>query len=432
MAAGLPPSPPLDETIARNQPNFRPDSEVVHGTLNLLKEAAGKTVAELAADAAFTGAFAPLASLPGATVVFFGDSITYQSGAAVYTDDANRGATAYNMWCEALTKGRLTPLYNAGIGGDTTAQMLARIEADVIAHAPRLCIMQGGINDVKGVGVAAATTIANLEAMFDLLHAAGIFVIMGTVTPSSLVDTLEERQKLFTVNRWLIEQGRSRRGFTVVDLYTLVADRQTVTWRTGYHSDGTHQSPVGAYTIGKAYADVVNHMFPAVTTKLSRSAADPYEMLPNPTMDGDTAGVATSVTRTGGTGTASKVARTDGIPGAWQQWENTSGTNFIFQTATAGFVAGDRVVFRIELEADSYVGTSHLIYCEYRDAGSALVGTGGQVALADANGAPGTFSGVFESNPDTVPATATSVRVAHRMTGTGTVRIGAMSLRLAE
>lgn len=64
MAAGLPPSPPLDETIARGQAGLREDAEVVHGTLALLREAAGKTVAELAADDAFIGAFAPLLTAP--------------------------------------------------------------------------------------------------------------------------------------------------------------------------------------------------------------------------------------------------------------------------------------------------------------------------------------------------------------------------------
>ena len=53
MAAGLPPDPPLDPTITPGQSGHVDDHEVIAGTLALLKEAAGMTVAEIAADPAF-------------------------------------------------------------------------------------------------------------------------------------------------------------------------------------------------------------------------------------------------------------------------------------------------------------------------------------------------------------------------------------------
>lgn len=369
---------------------------------------------------------------PGGSVVFFGDSVMDQSGTASFNDDATQGATALPMWICALTQGRLTPIRNAGVGGNTTAQMLARIQTDVLDYTPNLVVWATpGVNDVKGA-VDPATTQANLTTMFDMLAKANIYVVVGTITPSNLIDTTAEKQALFTLNRWLVEQGRTRRGLTVVDVYSLVADRATVTWQTGWTADGTHQSPIGAWTIAKAFASAINTLIPAATSRLTRSAADPYELAPNATMTGNTGGVANSTTITGGTGTASKVARADGVPGEWQQYAQTSGTGFIFQSitlASAGIATGDKIVARFELDSSGVTATTHQLYVEWRDGSNAVVGAAPAINLLDNNSTPGDFSGVFEINASTAPATATTLRIGHKLVGAGTVKLGTMSAR---
>lgn len=53
---------------------------------------------------------------------------------------------------------------HAGVGGDTSAQLLARIQADVIAKAPNWCHIMIGTNDARA-SVPLATYKANVQAI---------------------------------------------------------------------------------------------------------------------------------------------------------------------------------------------------------------------------------------------------------------------------
>ncbi len=71
-----------------------------------------------------------------------------------------------------------------GIGGDTSWQMLARLERDVLDQDPRpdTCIVLGGINDIQNEASSAAIT-PNLEAMYRMLLDAGVQPIALTIYP---------------------------------------------------------------------------------------------------------------------------------------------------------------------------------------------------------------------------------------------------------
>ncbi|WCL53191.1 SGNH/GDSL hydrolase family protein [Gimibacter soli] len=79
----------------------------------------------------------------------------------------------------------------AGIGGDTTPNMLVRLQKDVIERKPDAVIIFAGINDLntasmledgKRAGIVAAAQ-ANLAAMIAACREAGIEVIIPSVTP---------------------------------------------------------------------------------------------------------------------------------------------------------------------------------------------------------------------------------------------------------
>ncbi|MBQ3094139.1 MAG: hypothetical protein IJC52_03110, partial [Clostridia bacterium] len=76
---------------------------------------------------------APAADAPlmdGATFVAFGDSIT-----------------ALSTWPRSVAKATNMHLINAGIGGNTSDQGLARFDRDVIARDPDFVIMSFATND---------------------------------------------------------------------------------------------------------------------------------------------------------------------------------------------------------------------------------------------------------------------------------------------
>jgi acyl-CoA thioesterase I len=99
-------------------------------------------------------------------VAFLGDSITSGHGLPLE-------ATFPALLGEALG----VPALNAGISGDRTAGGLARLEADVLAHQPRLVVVELGVNDVFA-GVPRAETIENLRAIVRRVRATGAGVIL--------------------------------------------------------------------------------------------------------------------------------------------------------------------------------------------------------------------------------------------------------------
>lgn len=73
----------------------------------------------------------------GETIVALGDSLT-----------AGHGAPAGEGYVDELSRRLRVPIINSGIGGDTTAGGLSRLDRDVLAHNPRIVILCLGGNDL--------------------------------------------------------------------------------------------------------------------------------------------------------------------------------------------------------------------------------------------------------------------------------------------
>jgi acyl-CoA thioesterase-1 len=114
----------------------------------------------------------PHATAPpgGPVVVFLGDSIT----------------SGHRLPAEAAFPHRLgqalgIPVVNAGISGDTTEGGLSRLDRDVLAHRPRVVVVELGVNDVFGRW-PRERTVANLRTITQRLRAQGAGVILVHIT----------------------------------------------------------------------------------------------------------------------------------------------------------------------------------------------------------------------------------------------------------
>lgn len=118
-------------------------------------------------------------------IVMFGDSTTAPRGAVkVYS---SRVDTALQSIGSSLS------VHNAGVSGDTTSAALKRLQADVLAHEPRVVVIQFGINDsavdvwkkppATTPRVPLATYLQNLRTMIAESRKAGAKVILMTTNP---------------------------------------------------------------------------------------------------------------------------------------------------------------------------------------------------------------------------------------------------------
>lgn len=135
-----------------------------------------------------------------------------------------------------------------GISGQTTAQMLGRFYADVIALRPATVHILGGTNDIAGNGGPTSLDAIenNIRSMVELAQVHRIRVVLGTVLPAAHFGwrpEIDPVPSIRALNVWIRGYARSR-GVTLVDYYAVLDD--------GHHAlsasdsgDGVHPSPAG-------------------------------------------------------------------------------------------------------------------------------------------------------------------------------------------
>lgn len=163
-------------------------------------------------------------------VVFIGDSITEGwSEGPFFTDHPN--------------------FVDRGISGESTAQMLLRFHADVIALKPAVVHIMGGTNDVAGNdGKEFDEEIeANLISMVQLARFNRIRVVLVSIPPAagfqwrpSVRDAATRIQRL---NAW-IKAYAHRNRLTYVDYWSALSDSHGA-FKSSLSEDGVHPNEAG-------------------------------------------------------------------------------------------------------------------------------------------------------------------------------------------
>ena len=360
--------------------------------------------------------------------------------------------SGYWHWAAIMSGQRLTLTANKGVGGNTTAQMLARFDTDILDldPLPGWVLIEPGPNDA-GAGVSAATTIANLTGMITRARLAGIRVILATVTISSSWSAGGKAARSL-VNAWIKQAAPSLfPGLVVVDWAAPLVDSAGVALTTALRLEPdlttrVHPTPYGAALMGGMLARAINSAVPAVD-RLATDPADPRNLIPNPFNSGagtvaDSAAVAPTA---GGaiTGTASLVARTDGIPGKWQRITLTASdarmrsdsTDLTKWTPGASYVYG-HIEFRTD--AANWTGVRCIaIGCEFIDAGGFTLSTAWGIPnrSGDPDNPYDPSGGTLFVPPALIPPTAARLRFTATLRmasggGSATLDIGRREFRV--
>ena len=372
-------------------------------------------------------------------VVIFGDSRTERSNYA----GGDRGLWTF---ANAIMGQRFKLLANAGVGGNTTAQMLARIDADVLAYNPAFVTVLGGTNDIAN-GVPATTVISNLQAIYQKIRNTGATVIACTEYPASGVyGTTAKREALQQINRAIIADVQSHDNMVLANLFNVILDPASATGDqlAGTLHDNIHLSTYGCILGGGELASVMEPLVPpqrVIGTSLVDviSATHPGgNLVVNGNMSGGAGGVSgVGMSSAGGVGVAdtwalqletgtatavgSKVARTDGIPGELQRITINAVTaaNTVVRlrqlpVLPAQITPGDFVEAYAELALSGVVGqvdTLHLMI-QFQDVASATTGTA--YAMLPNNYGHQAWSGVVKLDAFEVPAGTTKCVAAVR------------------
>jgi lysophospholipase L1-like esterase len=366
---------------------------------------------------------------PGAIASLTAGSITY--------DEKLNYSRGFWVWAMNLLGQRLRVIHDAGVGGETTVQILARTPGDVVAFKPGWCHLLAGINDVAQ-NVPLATTKANLTSIWDQLDAAGIRIIVGTIGPlASYVST--QRAQIEQINAWIRDQARQR-GMVLVDYHAvLVNATSNGVYSTGLNFDSTHPNTLGSYFMGLAMANAISPLIAgAPFPYLLSGQGDSTNLL----VEGrfGTTGNGSPLTGNWGVATTgtpsitwSKVPRTD-IPGNWQSIAMLAGANVAFAisgnaSVGANLAIGDTVIGCLEYQLSGLdtAGTAgnHSFYLQLQAYnGASFTLTAADLLPLDAAGFPtASRSGVLLTPPITVPAGTTLMQMQIKGNGGGTYLI---------
>jgi lysophospholipase L1-like esterase len=167
-------------------------------------------------------------------VVFLGDSITDYWKLADYF------------------RGKSYVVFNRGIDGQTTPQMLVRFRQDVIDLHPAVLVVLAGTNDVAGVtGPARNEDIeANYASMAELARLHHIRVVFASLLPVNnyTVDAKESfalrpRERILALNTWLKDYC-AKNGLVYLDYFSAMVDDKGMLKR-GLSDEGLHPNAAG-------------------------------------------------------------------------------------------------------------------------------------------------------------------------------------------
>jgi lysophospholipase L1-like esterase len=297
-----------------------------------------------------------------------GDSISARSATLNGSGGLNSDRRSWQEWTNTILGRRFEPVTYYAVSGKRADEMVTEQLPQVIAQSPRpgYCTVLAGTNDVFANRTEAQIR-ADLTSIIEGLITAGIRPIVGTILPRTGL-TGAQNTVLVKVNDWLRRYCPTV-GAILIDWYGALSDSVGAPKANALY-DGTHPSIVGAVYMARVAAAALSPHIPAVNRlPMSNLESPSPNLLTNPVMTGTSgtkwdAGITGNVASNwiarfpsgAGTAVASKVARTDNVPGEWQQIAQSAGTGVqVYQsvTDTSRFAAGDQLYALVELECDS-------------------------------------------------------------------------------
>jgi lysophospholipase L1-like esterase len=186
----------------------------------------------------------PRAERERAQLVLIGDSITEG------WDDA--------IWNEHFARYGALRL---GIGGDTTANVLYRIEQGELEHVdPRAVVLLIGTNDLGNDGATPEQTAAGIRAIVETLGRRwpGAHIVLLAVLPREQQPTAEGRRDVEATNRLLTDLDRQP-NVQLVDLSAQLLEADG-TISPAIMADFLHPTPLGYQRIATALDPILERL----------------------------------------------------------------------------------------------------------------------------------------------------------------------------
>lgn len=143
-------------------------------------------------------------------------------------------ALTFQSSLSVQSSGRFMIVQSSGVGGNTSSQVLARLQAGGINPLAKILLFIEGTNDA-GAGVTPATHAENMKAIADYAIARGVVPVMCVTPPrdggfASAANDMALQDQLLGLKYFI----------PTFDLFNRWVDSTDGTWTAGASIDGTH------------------------------------------------------------------------------------------------------------------------------------------------------------------------------------------------
>jgi len=192
-------------------------------------------------------------------MIAFGDSIAaghtlFDPAPAYYTGNDDNNST----WMRHAQIGRNVRnslIVNKGVGGNTSAQLLARI-AEVTAHRPEVVFLHASSNDLQA-GVSQATRTSNHQAIINAITAAGATCYLLNGIYANANYSAWPGHAAYMLD-WWTNYAPGLTGLAgSIDIMQAVVDSSGVIDPTLAQADGIHPTIAGYTAIGNYIAAAI-------------------------------------------------------------------------------------------------------------------------------------------------------------------------------
>ena len=205
------------------------------------------------------------------TLVILGDSITSRNSNDNFFKDISH--TGPVVWANAIAGQPFELIFNAGVNGQNSTQILARVQADVIDKNPSHCMFLMGMNDNP---TNDTTLKANIIATYTALNTNGIFSYICTNTTTKT--DLEKNKRALRINNWIKSYFKNLPNCEIIDLCSAWIDplSESGLIRDDVSSDGVHPTNNGGLLGGIVIAEHFKKL--RITSQLPSSSLDDYSI----------------------------------------------------------------------------------------------------------------------------------------------------------
>jgi hypothetical protein len=183
-----------------------------------------------------------------------------------------RSGHSWVNWVQILRSYPLNIVSNGAQSGDTSVDVLARLEADVMAYQPQLVLMQSPtINDqsVSNGPIDEETTYTSMCKIITRILGSGSKLILVSATPVASGEaraTVQNMQRVQTLNKRIYDNYKDNAGFYYVDAFRRTVnptDTTGLATATNFKiADKIHYSVIAASGIGATVAAIVATIAP--------------------------------------------------------------------------------------------------------------------------------------------------------------------------